>query len=81
MLFMAANNPHLDQTQETREILVTCGGCFRSYVVIVNGNTPIPDTKLAGVVCPNCKIKASNWSTIQGSSGGWFNATIMKRML
>ena len=68
-------NPNLDIRHPQVEQLVRCK-CFKSYRVFVNGDHPISDTKMLGIVCPHCGTPASEFISLSGHSAGCFNATI-----
>ena len=68
-------NPFLDKTKENREELINCS-CGNDYRVFANGNIPIPDITLLGVVCPHCGAGASSAWMISGHSAGCFNASV-----
>ena len=61
-----------------REVMVICS-CDQSYVTYLPDDTysrPIPDVpEDSDIICPHCKASIHEWRTMQGHSGGHFNAT------
>ena len=70
-------NPGLVDCRPKREQLVVCE-CGEQYRVWVNGEVPIADLEMAGVVCPVCGLAASEAVMVCGHSGGTFNAWSMR---
>ena len=71
-------NPLLDESQPKVEQLVSCQ-CGADYRVLVNGKSPIADTKMQNIHCPNCHTDACNYLILSGHSSGRLNASIVVR--
>lgn len=74
---LCVNNPNLDEDKPICEQLISCV-CSAQYIVWVNGNTPISDEIMTDIFCPNCGQPASNFVSVSGHSGDYFNVTAIK---